>query len=86
MNNSSHEPVDGTPANAIEGTVTPLGIGYRVELLEHITIGGSPFKRPLNGGVVATITTHAADQYTHGTTHSADTHLRLTVLHGISRR
>src|SRR6266566_2042519 len=36
------------------------------------------------GGVVATITTHAANQHTHGTAHSTDTHLWLTVLHGMS--
>src|SRR5437763_3346130 len=39
--------------------------------------------RRRRGGVVSTITTHAANQYTHGTAHSTDTHLRLTVLHGM---
>ena len=51
---SRHDPGDGSP-NELDGKITQVGIGYRVHLFEHLTVGGKKVKRPFKGGLIAPV-------------------------------
>ena len=52
---SYHDPGNGLPRSELDGTIKPLGIGYRVRLFAHLIVGSTKLKRPFIGGLIAPI-------------------------------